>query len=339
MPYHVPPGWRKFVYDSESRVFEIVDDFELRACGKLEGIASQTGASGVSFHPQRELAAFVTEEGMAVSDFHGNYLWEYKAPVAAVLFSRSGDEVWIAENTDSKKLFISLVDTESGMENSANTMDDPLYNSFLALYHAPETVLLELSAGQDGCEIWELDDTDSATQYRVVFPSYSHIMPAFRPDGKRLLTLENDEQLFYSYSWPGMSLVARQRRHTEKGGADEEAAPGYSIVYLNNGLAVVQSESGRLYLLDPEKMERLEELVIAGFEPVPIHEVFPNLSDDGNGPLFSPIEIFGRLSDVLVAITNKRAKNKAIVLLSEDELVKLCQRPKSVAGEGGGSGT
>ena len=302
MPSPVPHGWCKFVYDHENRVFEIEDDFNMRPCGKLDGVVAKGSIGRVSFHPRKELAAFTTEGGMAVSDFCGNRLWEYEAPVAALLFSRSGDEIWIAENIDKEKLLVSVVDAESGMENSANTMEDSLYESSLSLCHAPQTVLLELAAGQDGCEIWELDDTNAAMSRRVVFPDYWHIMPAFHPDGKRLLTLENSELLFYSYTWPDAAIVAKQREFTEAEREGDETYPGYSIVYLKNGLAIVQSCTDRLYLFDPKKMERLEELVIEGVEPV---------------------QVFTRFGDVLAATTNRNVKNQAIALFAEDELIKL----------------
>ena len=318
MPFDLLFGWRKFVYDSENRVFEIMEDLEMRHCGKLEGFASQKGIRGLSFHPKKELAAFVTEDGMTVSDFYGNRIWDYKAPVSALVFSRDGEELWIAENTNSNKLFISVVDAKSGMENSANTMEDTLYESSLRLCHAPETVLLELAAGQDGIEIRELDATGSAMRHRVVFPKYCHVMPVFHPDGKRCLTLENDEQLFYSYTWPDASLVAKQRDYIDIDREDEEVYPNYSMTYLRNGLAVVQSASMRLYLFDPEKMERLDELVIEGFEPVPIKEVFTNLKDDKS--LYSPIERLERFGDMLVAKTGRHAENQALILLSEEDL-------------------
>ena len=73
-----------------------------------------------------------------------------------------------------------------------------------------------------------------------------------------------------------------------------------------------------------EKMERLEELVIEGFEPVSTKEFFPNLNYES---LYSPIVMFERFGDLLVAKTGKHIKNQALVLISEDELTKaICAR-------------
>ena len=321
MLYHVPAGWRKFVYDAGNRVFEIMDDLTLRPCGSLVGLADKCSISGVAFHPCKELAAFVTDNGMAVSDFHGNRLWEYHKKVAALLFSRDGDELWIAEIIDSNTLFISVVDVESGMENSANTMEDPLYESHLSLAHGPDCVLLQLAAGQDGIELWRLDDRESALRREVVFPHHCHIMPAFRPDGRRLLTLEKDEGLFYSYTWPEAELLAKQQDFAFD---DEELCNNYCIIYLQNGLAIVQSASDRFYLLDLDKMERLEELVIEGFAPVPTNVIYPRLKDDES--LCSPIVLFERLGDLLVAKTDERWKEQAMVLLREDEVIRQIRR-------------
>ena len=141
-------------------------------------------------------------------------------------------------------------------------------------------------------------------------------MPTFRPDGERLLTLETNESLFYQYSWPDAKLVAKQRDFNETD--DDEAIPGYYIVYLKSGLVVVQSANSRLYLFDPAKMERLTELVIEGFAPVPINEAFPGLKDKA---LYSPIGSFERFGDILVATTGRHVKNQAMLLFSEDDLI------------------
>ena len=327
MPYNVPSDWRRFIYDSENRVFEIMDGLDIRPCGELIGFAGQRRIGGVSFHPNKELAAFVTEDGMTVSDFHGHRLWDYKAPVTTLLFSRSGDELWIAEKFNSEKFLISVVDIESGMEISANTMEDPLYDSHLRLSHAPESVLLELAAGQDGCEIWELDDTDATMRYHEVFPNHCHIMPVFSPDGKRLLTMENDERLFYSYTWPGAEIITRQRDFTEAELEEEEAMPVYSMVLLKKGLAVVKSALNRLYLFDTDRMERREELVIEGFEPAPANEFSPNLSDKLP---YIPIERFERYCDVLIAVTSKDAKNHALAIINEAEATSNLSVPQVV---------
>jgi hypothetical protein len=261
---------------------------------------------------------------MAVSDFQGNRLWEYHKKVAALLFSQNGENVWIAENINSETLFISVVDVVSGMENSANTMADPLYESGLSLGHGPDGVLMELAAGQDGIEIWRLDDSAPALRHEVVFPKDCHIMPTFHPSGKRLLTLENDEKLYYSYSWPETELLAKQRNFSRD---NEEDCSNYCMVYLQNGLAVVQSATDRLYLFDPDKMDRLEELVIKDFEPVPTNVLYyPNLKNDET--LCSPLEVIERLGDLIVARTNKRWKEQAMVLLKEDELIAQNRYPE-----------
>ena len=321
-PYRVPFGWRRFIYDTGNRVFEIMDNLELRPCGTLAGFARKDELSGAAFHPQKEMAAYLTENGMAVSDFNGTILWEYKTPAAALLFSRNGEELWIAEKIDKDTLRVSVCDAYRGMENSVVAMKDPFYDSSLILYHAPGTVLMGLAAGQDGCAIWALDDAEAVMKHRDVFPHKSFFIPAFHPDGGRLLDLENDEQLFYTYDWPAATLIARQRDFTEAKWNDEEgeALPGFSLVYLKNGQAVVQSASYRFYLFDPEKMARLEELVIDGFEPLPTKEIFPRLEDDES--LCSQLVSLERMGDVLIARTGKEIKNQALLLFTEDELFR-----------------
>ena len=317
----MPSSSHHYVYDSENCIFEIMGDFDLRPCGKMVGLVGEKAYCGVSFHPYEDLVAFVTEKGMTVSDFYGNHLWDYEALVVALIFSRDGEEIWIAEKQNEETLFVAVVDAKSGMENSANTFEDPIYDSHPRFCHAPDTVLMELAAGQDGIEVWEFDDTDSALQYRKVFPGYGHLVPVFHPDSRRLLTLDNDDRFFYTYTWPDETLIAKQDS-TKVNWDDTETINDYYFEYLKNGLAFVQSFNYRFYLFDPTKMERLEELVIEGFEPRQglYKELYPNTKEDGT--LHSPLQSFERTGNVLLARTCHLLKNQATVLIAEDDLIK-----------------
>jgi hypothetical protein len=328
IPSAVPTA-NAYVLDDTDRVFEIAPDCSLKEAGFLRDRAKSKHQSSVSFHPRGTLAAYITETGMAVSDLHGNRMWEINTPVAGLLFSENGEALWIAQKPNAKRIRVSIVCARSGTENAVLEMPDPLYDSGVQLQNMPQGdgVLMELAAGQDGVAVFLLTGFGTpggAILAKELFPKVSNILPAFSPYMTWLLTLENDEQLYYAYSWPGLSLVARQRDYTDEVREnDEEAYPGYSMIFLRNGLAITQSASYRFYLFDPMKMERLSEIVIAGFEPLPVREVFSHTNDEAP---YSILDSIARHGGFLAAKTAREAKSQALLIFREDDLPTLKAR-------------
>ncbi|MDR2527546.1 MAG: hypothetical protein LBD04_00810 [Synergistaceae bacterium] len=327
----LPPA-RAFVLDEADHVFEIMNDCSLREVGFLRGRSQTWRASrwaALAFHPVLERAVFLTESGIAitVTDFAGNRFWAQDGGVVAVLYASDGNSVWTCEKIDPKQLRLALYHAESGGLIAERPFADELYDSSVSLMNLPQgnSVLMELAAGQDGVMVFLLT-FDGGIQARKLFPGHSHILPAFHPNLDRLLVLENDENLYYAYAWPELSLIAKQREYTKEEWVMEgnsELFPGYHMIYLQNDLAVTQSANYRFYLFDPVRMERIEELVIEGFEPVPTREVYPRLDDD---TLFSTVLCFHRHGDFLVAATLKEAKTRALIVFKEEELLKQLGR-------------
>jgi len=52
---------------------------------------------------------------------------------------------------------------------------------------------------------------------------------------------------------------------------------------------------------------------------VPTNKIFPNLKDES---LYSPIAMFERMGDIILAKTSKYVKNQAMLLFTEDELIQ-----------------
>ena len=318
---------RSYVLDENEHVFEIMPDCLLRNAGFLCGLKKNQHSSYVSFHPQNEVAAFLTESGMDVYDFQGNQIWGMNGQVIALLFSPDGEELWIVERINQKRLLVSVVEAYSGMENTIVEVEDSLYDSGIRLQNMPygNGVLMELSAGQDGVIVLSLTDDGTLgakTKVKELFPGHSHILPEFNPNSDRLLTLENDKNLYYSYTWEDLSLVSKQLDypdHMRIEDSDNDFYPGYQMIYLSNNLAITQSANYRFYLFDPVRMERIEEVVIAGFEPLPTYEVFPNLNDE---TLYSTVTYFARHGGFLAAITGPGAKKQALIIFKEDDLLQ-----------------
>ncbi|WP_240421941.1 hypothetical protein [Paenibacillus periandrae] len=106
-----------------------------------------------------------------------------------------------------------------------------------------------------------------------------------------------------------MELLKEQNQLEED--QDDEGSdmnPGYEMLYLKNGLAVTQNMNDRFFLFDPSQMERIEELVFAGYEPVPTNTVFQNLNEETS--LYSQISSFE--SRQAVHSENRLAKRNTV---------------------------
>jgi hypothetical protein len=187
-----------------------------------------------------------------------------------------------------------------------------------------DAVTLELGAGQDGVRLWELANRDGGIAAREMFPGGSCITPAWRHDGKRLLTLDIDGRTYLCFSYPALERLPTQGQAGI--GDGEPPALGYEMLWLTDDTAVVQSGDYRFWLFDPVGMQRLQEVVVNGWEPVPTCEAFPRLQDE-IAP-FSVIESWGRVGDLLLATTLGGWRNPALLVFTESELVaQLAARP------------
>ncbi len=114
---------------------------------------------------------------------------------------------------------------------------------------------------------------------------------------------------FASFSYSELELLKEQNQLEED--QDDEGSdmnPGYEMLYLKNGLAVTQNMNDRFFLFDPSQMERIEELVFAGYEPVPTNTVFQNLNEETS--LYSQISSFE--SRQAVHSENRLAKRNTV---------------------------
>ena len=309
---------RMYVLNENNHIFEIMPDYSLREAGALHLLTKKKQISYMAFHPSQEHTVFLTEEGMAAADFAENILWKHAGDIVALLYAPNGNSVWLCERADKTHLKITLHDANNGTLLSECLFEDTLYESSVSFQNLPqgEGVLMQLAAGQDGVSVFLLT-FEEGIQTRELFPKCCNIMPTFSPDMTRLLTLENDEMLYYTYTWQELEPLAQQRDFTEEEWEDEEVSPGYEMLCLSNDLAITQSANYRYYLFDLVKMKRLEEVIIEGFEPLPTREVFPRLDDD---TLYSTVVLFCRQGQFLVAKTDTRAKTQALMIFDETGL-------------------
>lgn len=297
-----------FLYDNEKYVYHLSENFKLKHVGKLHDTCMPS-YGGVSFHPEKYQVGFLTKDkSISVCDFNNNLLWEKKGEFTCVIFSSDGELLWACEEIDSENIKIWVFNSQNGDVYSVYNLNDDLYDSRLNLSDIPNSknIILQLAAGQDGVLLYELSLLDEEINARVMFGNVSYITPAFKFDGLKFLTLDNDDFTLAHFSFPDLKPLSIQN---DIDFDDEDSSPSYSMIYLKNDFFIVQSSEYCLYLIDTIKMEVLSEIVLT-------KDVVNPLKDDNS--LYSEILSLDRVGDVLIATT----VDDHILLFSENDFTE-----------------
>ena len=303
-----------FFYDVNYNIYTLDAEYNLINAGKLNTDA-QLSYNTVSFHPSDKKAAVILKDGsLAVNDFNADILWRKTGSFVCLIYSKCGNYIWTAEKLGKTRLRISIFDSISGSLLTFHEMDDLLYDSSLRISDIPgsDNIILELAAGQDGICLFECKYT-SRIELTELFQHNSYITPAWSPDRTKMITLENDSQTYAHFSCPQYKLLAEQAKIDFD---DEESMPGYNMIYLKNGLAIIQNMNYRHFLFDPVKLERLGEIIFHGYEPVPAKQIYKSLKDDNT--LCSRIVYFDRIGTLLAAQTSSKDDDPVTVFIDED---------------------
>lgn len=309
-----------FLYGLDRLIYQLNADFELSKVGFLPPEA-QAKHNAVSFHPSKNQAAVIlNDNSITICDFNGNNLHNQAGIFVNVMYSRCGKFIWAIEKLNKSSLRISVLNSEEGVI-AQHECEDELYDSYSALSDIPKSdkIILELIAGQDGVSLYECEYTDSIVVKEFIllkeFPKSCFISPAWFPDGSKLLTLESDAQTYMSFKYPHIEKIAEHTNNFE--GEDQQL--GYNIIYLKNGLAVIQNADCRYFLFDPIEMKWLDEIAFHGYQPVPANQIYKNLEDDFT--LCSRIVSFKRIGgSLLAASTDERDEEAVIILIDEDSI-------------------
>jgi hypothetical protein len=297
-------------------VYSLDFDCELKRIGHLHP-DTLLEYEKVSFHPSDEKAAAILRDtSVVLSDFNGSIIWQHPGLFECLRFSRNGDILWAVEKLNQEHLRLSVFDSISGSLLTRYEMKDELFDSIPSLSDIPNSdkMILELGAAQDGVDLFECEFQGSSLEVKKIFTNYCFMTPAWLPDGSKMLTLENDENYYALYSYPHYELLSEQINDSI---VEDDLSHGYNMVYLKNGLAVVEYGEGRYFLFDPVRMEHLEEIVFQGFEPVPAHQLYKSLKDDDD-ELCSRLTLFFRIGNHLAASTWGKDADQAIIFIDED---------------------
>lgn len=299
-----------YVYDTELKLYQVTPTMELIKVGSISENILKSEQS-ITFHPTDNKYSIISKsESLIAYNFNGEKLWEHSGNFQVISFVNKGNIIWAVERINKERLLISVYATANGQKLAYLVVHDELYDSYIRIRDIPyaDAVLIELAAGQDGIVVMKFTYKNNVIFSQELFPGCSYILPAFIPDMTKIITLENDYQLYASFTWPNMVPIARQEPLDEE---DESFIPGYEFIYLKNSLAIIQNADGECFLFDPVKMIRLRK----------INFYFKEASPHQKRHIFtSKLESLSRLGNLLVAYSTDTMGKHVMLLMDESSI-------------------
>lgn len=299
-----------YVYDTELKLYQVTPTMELIKVGSISENILKSEQS-ITFHPTDNKYSIISKsESLIAYNFNGEKLWEHSGNFQVISFVNKGNIIWAVERINRERLLISVYATANGQKLAYLVVHDELYDSYIRIRDIPyaDAVLIELAAGQDGIVVMKFTYKNNVIFSQELFPGCSYILPAFIPDMTKIITLENDYQLYASFTWPNMVPIARQEPLDEE---DESFIPGYEFIYLKNSLAIIQNADGECFLFDPVKMIRLRK----------INFYFKEASPHQKRHIFtSKLESLSRLGNLLVAYSTDTMGKHVMLLMDESSI-------------------
>ncbi|MEG4317808.1 MULTISPECIES: hypothetical protein [unclassified Microcoleus] len=240
-------------------------------------------------------------------------------------FDADGLRFWCMKVIEGQEVEIQIRDTNSWQIQRKLCLKDPIggYSTF-SFHPHPENQILALWAacGQNGQQIYWLYD-DGTRIHAVEVPClYDTAPPEFHPAGGEFLVLDDSERKISRFSFPDCNLLGR----CEWPWPDSDDGFGYYMCYLSDDRLLVNTDEGLMYLIDINKMEISDQLILIGHEPRSCKELYPTLKDLKE-QLCGDLHYFYRFgSDSILSVHSQvlsqepRSKQKTLVIFGGKEL-------------------
>jgi len=207
--------------------------------------------------------AWVVGARLWIGDPAGGGVSTPLAGPAACRWSPSGHGLWVASGTgDHVRVELR---TPDGQTTRAVTVPDSFGDSAVRLRHHPhaDTVVLWITAGQDGQQSWLVHD-DGTALTAAHLPADNCLPTMFGPDGDWLLAAGDDGVVMRS--WPDrVELRALRWADIDPDAAEHGTdTPGDCLMSLPGGFASWSTDKGRLHTIDLVTMTAIDEIALAG---------------------------------------------------------------------------
>ncbi|MEG4309571.1 MULTISPECIES: hypothetical protein [unclassified Microcoleus] len=293
--------------------------------------------SCLAISPKGDLLAAIMANGnhLAIVTAENQLVFEEQLPHPPVKFSYNkngfqdcwfdadGVRFWCMKLIEGGEVEIQIRDTNSWQIQRQLLLEDPFCWSSFSFHPHPENQILALwaAAGQDGQQIyWLYDDGTEIHAVEVPCPDDTG-PPEFHPAGGEFVVVHDCDRQISRFSFPDCNLLGI----CECPCPDSDDWFRYSMCYLSDDRLLIDTVEGRMYLIDIDKMEMLDELILSGHEPRPSQELYPNLNEEEG--LCSDLDCFYRFdSDRILSVHSQlpsqkpESKQKTLVIFGGKEL-------------------
>jgi len=240
-------------------------------------------------------------------------------------FDADGVRFWCMKLIAAQEVEIQIRDTSSWQIQRQLLLKDPIGRGSSFSFHPhPENQILVLwaSCGQNGQQIyWLYDDGTEIHAVEVLCPDDTG-PPEFHPAGSEFVVLHGCERTISRFSFPECNLMGI----CEWPWPDSDDGFLYSMCYLSDDRLLINTNEGLMYLIDLNKMEISDRLILIGHEPRSSKELYPNRKDVKEG-LCGDLEYFYRWdSDSIVSVHSQLpsqkpdSKQRTLVIFGGKEL-------------------
>ena len=263
----------QFILDDRNNNHYILDkDFEVKT--QFETTYKRSTLSAI--HPTEPYAAIMgKEDALHIVGLDGVDIWTKPGDYIAACWALDGSSLYSLLRLDSDTLQLIVYDNAGGVV-SEEVFKGEFYESsaFLSTIPNHEEIAMQLMAGQDGCSTTFIALNGDNRLSFAAMPAYSYTCVSFDEAGSRFLCIENDEKSIHHFTYPGLEEIGMYQFEYDL----HEGSLDYTLIYLYDKAIIQYGEC--FYLLDIKTMEVVEDFVITGHEPVPVHEIYKNLEDD-----------------------------------------------------------
>ncbi|MEG4273104.1 MULTISPECIES: hypothetical protein [unclassified Microcoleus] len=239
-------------------------------------------------------------------------------------FDADGLRFWCMKVIEGEEVEIQIRDINSWQIQRQLLLEDPFGDSSFSFHPHPENQILAMwvAAGQDGQQVYWLYDDGIKIHAVEVACLADTTPPVFHPAGREFLVLDHSNRELSRFSFPDCNLLGQ----CEWPWPDSDDGFDCSMCYLSDDRVLINTGNGRMYLIDIDKMEISDELILIGHEPRPCKELYPTLKDLKE-QLCSDLNCFYRFdSDRILSVHSQLpsqkpdSKQKTLVIFGGKEL-------------------
>ena len=171
---------------------------------------------------------------------------------------------------------MSLVETKEWLVVQRVVVEDQFGASSCSFHFTgrPGLVSLWIAAGQDGQQVYWLNQNSVGFSLEKVDQLANCIPPVFSQDGSEFLVVTANNAICRYI------LASTHRIGSPLNSGDGNNPFAESLCYLDDRHAIACTGEGRIFLVETEKMRIEEEVAIDGHEPRPIGEYYPTLAKE-----------------------------------------------------------